>query len=108
MARLPSTPSASAQPFRLKDEAVVLRVKVMAGAGRNQVAGVRAGELAVRIQAPALEGRANRELRRFLARALGLSVSRVEIVSGETSPHKTLRLPGAAAGALRDLVDSQG
>ena len=46
---------------------MLLRVKVLAGASRNQVAGVRAGELALRVQAPALEGRANRELRRFLA-----------------------------------------
>ena len=85
---------------------MLLRVKVLAGASRNQVAGVRAGELALRVQAPALEGRANRELRRFLAAQLGLSASRVEILAGETSSHKNLRLPAAALGALRDLLDS--
>jgi uncharacterized protein (TIGR00251 family) len=99
--------SASDQPFRLTDKGLLLRVKVMAGAGRNQVAGLRAAELAVRIQTPALQGRANRELRRFLADRLGLSASSIEIITGETSPHKTLRLPAAALGALRDLVDPQ-
>jgi len=103
---LSSTGSAPGEPFRLTDKGLLLRVKVLAGAGRSEVAGLRSGELAVRVQAPALEGRANRELRRFLAGRLGLPASRVEILSGESSPHKRLRLPADALGALRDLLDS--
>jgi uncharacterized protein (TIGR00251 family) len=99
--------SSSDRPFRLTNEGLLLRVKVLAGAGRNQLAGVRAAELAVRIQVPALEGRANRELRRFLADRLGLAVSKIEIITGVTSPHKILRLPSAALGVLRDLLDSK-
>jgi len=99
-------PASSTEPFRLTDKGLLLRVKVIAGAGRNQVAGVRAGELALRIQAPALEGRANRELRRYLAGRLGLAASSVQIAAGESSSHKSLRLPADALGALRDLLDS--
>ncbi len=57
-------------PFRLDGDELLLRVKVLPNAGRNQLAGLRGEELLVRLQAQPRKGEANRELLRFLAKSL--------------------------------------
>lgn len=83
-------PVASADP-----EGVILRVRVKPRASKSQVLGVKNGELEVRLAAPPVEGEANRELVRTLARHFGVTRSAISIVSGEASRHKTLRLSGS-------------
>lgn len=54
----------------------------------------RAGRVArVRVAAPPVEGRANDELRRFLARHLGVPKSRVVLEKGDGSRLKTFDVP---------------
>ena len=96
----------SGLPYRLKQGELSLQVKAIANAGCSEVVGVRAGELVVRLQVPALEGRANRELVSLLSRRLGVPRSTVILVSGRTSQHKLLRLPAGAAEALYGLCSS--
>ena len=91
-------------PLRLDGDSLLLRVKVLPNAGRNQLAGLRGEELLVRLQAQPRKGEANRELLRFLARSLGLPRGSFQIVSGQTSGHKLLRLPSAARGLIEPLL----
>jgi len=91
-------------PLRLEGDSLLLRVKVLPNAGRNQLAGLRGEELLVRLQAQPRKGEANRELLRFLARSLGLPRVSLQIVSGQTSGHKLLRLPAAARGLIEPLL----
>ena len=91
------------RPYRAQDGAVSLQVKAIPNAGRSEIVGVRAGELVVKLQVPALEGRANRELVRLLARRLGVARSTVLLVAGRTSQHKRLRVPLETAGVLDEL-----
>jgi len=75
-----------------------IRVKVTPNAKGNEVIGweedPRAGRvLRVRLQAPPVDGKANKALVAFLARELGLSKSRVVLVKGTTSRSKLLELP---------------
>lgn len=91
-------------PWRLDGDSLLLRVKVLPNAGRNQLAGLRGEELLVRLQAQPRKGEANRELLHFLAKSLGLPRGSLQIVSGQTSGHKLLRLPAAARGLLEPLL----
>jgi len=91
-------------PLRLDGDSLLLRVKVLPNAGRNQLAGLRGEELLVRLQAQPRKGEANRELLRFLAKSLGLPRGSLQIVSGQTSGHKLLRLPAAARGLIEPLL----
>jgi len=91
-------------PLHLDGDSLLLRVKVLPNAGRNQLAGLRGEELLVRLQAQPRKGEANRELLRFLARSLGLPRGSLQIVSGQTSGHKLLRLPAAARGLIEPLL----
>lgn len=70
-----------------------LRVKVVPGSSRSEAVGYMAdGTLKIKIQAPPEKGKANAELRSLLAKALDISPRNVEIVSGESSPLKRLRI----------------
>jgi uncharacterized protein (TIGR00251 family) len=91
-------------PFRLDGEHLLLRVKVLPNAGRNQLAGLRGEELTVRLTAQPRKGEANRELLRFLAKSLAVPRSSIRIVAGESSGHKLLRLPAETRGPLEHYL----
>ena len=72
-----------------------LRVKVIPKSSRNEVAGYMAdGTLKVKIAAVPEKGKANIALCRFLAEHFGVPARDVEILSGETSTHKRVRIAG--------------
>jgi uncharacterized protein (TIGR00251 family) len=91
-------------PYTIKNGNLVLKVKAFPKAGKKWVAGVRNGELMVRLQAPALKGQANKELVKLLAKSLGVPGSDIKILSGETSRHKLIGLPLTARPALEDIL----
>ena len=72
---------------------VRLRLRVSAGASRRRVVGVHGGALKLSVQAPPERGKANRAVLSLVAEAFGLAASDVELVAGETSPDKVVRLP---------------
>jgi uncharacterized protein len=71
-----------------------LHLRVTPGATVNRVLSTAEGELQARIAAPAREGKANQELIGFLARSLGVALSRVTMVRGERSRHKVMEIAG--------------
>ena len=71
-----------------------LAVRVIPNARRTELAGERDGELVLRLNAPALEGKANKAAVEFLARHFGIARSRVTLVSGEKTRHKVFELEG--------------
>ncbi len=84
-----------------------LEVKVAPGAARSEVTGVRDDVLYVKIAAPPVRGKANKELIDLLARALGVSRSAISIIKGETSRHKAIEVEGLDRDEiLRRLSDS--
>lgn len=89
------------------DGAITFAVRVVVRAARSGVAGEHEGALRVRIAAPPVEGAANEELVRFLARSLGVSMSAVEITSGHASKNKRVRVRGANRARLLGLLDKE-
>jgi uncharacterized protein len=86
------------------DGAASFSVRVTVRASRNAIEGEWQGALKVRLAAPPVEGRANEALRRLLAEHLNVPLSAVEIVSGERSRTKRLRIRGLTADQIRELV----
>jgi hypothetical protein len=60
------------------------------GARKTEISGVAGGELRVRVAAPPVEGKANKELVSFLAKRLGVSRSFLTIERGETARVKVV------------------
>jgi uncharacterized protein (TIGR00251 family) len=69
-------------------------VWVVPGAARSELAGVTADFLRVRLAARAVEGRANRELCRFLAERLDVRLADVTIASGASGRRKRVLVAG--------------
>ena len=90
--------------YREVSGALVFAVRVVPRASKTAVAGEHDGALKVRIAAPPVEGAANAELMRFLAKQLGVAARAVEIVGGQTSKTKVVRVVGAKAEDLLRLA----
>lgn len=73
---------------------VELRIKAVPRASKNEIQGLHDGALKVRLTTPPVDGKANQALIKFLSKQLAVSKSQIELVQGETSRLKTLRLIG--------------
>jgi uncharacterized protein (TIGR00251 family) len=87
---------------------ITVSVRVHPGASREGVILLPDGSLDVRLRARAVEGQANAGLLALLADRLGLRRREVEIVSGERSRQKRIRLDLASDADLRARLDSLG
>ena len=87
-----------------REGAVVFQTRVQPRASKNEVAGVMEGALKIRLQAPAVEDRANEALREFLAELLKRPKSAVRILSGERSRVKRVEIAGVTAGEVEGLI----
>jgi uncharacterized protein len=87
-----------------RDGAITFTVRVVPRASRSQVLGEHDGALRVRVAAPPVEGAANEELIRTLARALNVPSRAVEITSGHASKVKHVRVQGAERHVLEILA----
>lgn len=74
-------------------------VWVQPRASRTELAGSRDGALRVRIAAPPVDGAANAELVRFLARRLRVPRGNIAIVAGEGSRSKRVVVEGLSPDA---------
>jgi hypothetical protein len=69
-------------------------IKVIPRSSQNKVVGVENGVLKIKLTAPPIEGAANEAVIDFLAKWLGKPKSSIEIVKGEQSRNKLVRLRG--------------
>ena len=86
---------------------IVLRVRVQPGAGRASVTGRHGDALALKVAAPPIGGRANSECLEFVADLLSVRKSQVEIVSGEKSRVKRVRVVDIDPAQARDAIDRE-
>lgn len=79
---------------------VEIRIKVVPGSSRSEIAGPVGDRLKVRVTAPPERGKANRAVVALLREWLG--VKDVQIVAGATRAEKTVRIRG-----LRQIPDDR-
>lgn len=79
---------------------VLLPVRAVPRAAKNEIQGVHGDALKVRLQAPPVEGKANQALIRFLSDALDIPRSQLSIASGETGRNKAVLITGLSKTEL--------
>ncbi len=82
---------------------VIFAVRVQPRASKDEIAGEIAGALKIRLQAPALEGRANEALIEFLAELLKTPKAAVRILNGERSRIKRVEIRGITKQQIERL-----
>jgi uncharacterized protein (TIGR00251 family) len=86
------------------DGGVFLNVHVQPNAKRSRLAGEHDGCLKIAIGKPAVDGRANAELRRFLAGLFGTPQNTIQIRSGVASRRKRVYIDGVSAEKIAEAV----
>jgi uncharacterized protein len=83
-----------------KDGNLTFRVRVVPRASRSEIVGEHEGALRVRLAAPPVDGAANEELIKALAKAFGVSRSAVKITVGLGSRLKNISVTGRTANLV--------
>ena len=83
---------------------IILSVRVVPRASKSQIAGIHEDVLKVRIASPPVDGAANAELLKLLAKHFGTARSAVAIVSGETSKSKRVRIADLTVEAFEEKL----
>jgi uncharacterized protein (TIGR00251 family) len=88
---------ASSSWWSSDDDGITISLRVIPGARRSEVVEHTAERLRIRIAAPAVDGKANEELRRLVAGLFGVRRSAVSVVAGTRSREKRLHIAGVSA-----------
>jgi len=83
------------------DGGTVFTAKIVPGSsGPTRICGLLDGMLKVKVSAAPEKGKANQCLLKFLAMELGVRKNAVDIISGQRSPVKQVRVSGVSADTL--------
>lgn len=85
---------------------LILSVYVQPRASKNQICGILGEELKIRLTSPPVDGAANKMCREFVADFFDVAKSSVDIISGETSRHKRLRIIGNHPGQFSTHISA--
>ena len=78
-----------------------IRVYVIPNAKVDKVVGEYGRAIKIKLQAPAIEGKANAALRRFLAEKLSIPQRAIVLERGERSRDKVIRIEGLSEEEVR-------
>ncbi len=90
--------------FQENSEGVIISVFVLPRSSRCALAGIHDGALKVKLTKPPVDGEANAECCRYMAKLLGLAKSRIAVARGAASRHKALQISGLTAADARERL----
>ena len=79
----------------------ILRVHIIPNAKIDKISGEYNGAIKIKLRAPAVEGKANAALRRFLAKKLSIPKSTIVLERGERSRDKAIHIDELSEGDIR-------
>ena len=85
-------------------EGIQFSAAIQPRASKNEISGEMDGALKIRLTSPPVDGAANKACIKFLAKRLGISVGRVDIVGGLTSKNKIIRIEGMDESAFLQKI----
>ena len=89
--------------FKEQGDGLIFTVRVIQQSSKSEIVGEHDGALKVKIAAPPKGGAANAELIKILAKHFDVAKCLVEILKGQTSKIKQIKIVGARAVNLPDV-----
>jgi len=83
---------------------VVLTIRVVPRASKNELIGLYGDKLKIRLHAPPVKGRANKELISFLSRKLDVPKQQIVLLTGTSSCDKRLAVTGISESDVRSRL----
>lgn len=87
-----------------KDGSITFAIRVVPRASRSQMVGEHDGALKIQLTSPPVDGAANAELIKLLAKKFGVSKSDIEIVAGETSRSKRIKIANLSQLRFEEVI----
>ncbi len=84
---------------------VVLAVRVNPKSSKSKITGIIGEELKITLNAPPIDGKANKELIKLLSKTFSIPKSKITLLSGESSRSKRILLNTLDA---QDVINSLG
>ena len=83
---------------------IVIDVRVIPRSSRSEIVGMHDGALKIRLCSPPVDGAANAELIKLLAKRCGVSRNDVTIVGGETARLKRIKIDNLSQSRLEEVT----
>jgi len=93
--------------FTEKDGNLIFTARVVPRASKSEIVGELDGALKIRIAAPPVDGAANAELIKLLAKTFEVSKSDVEITSGQSSKTKQIKITNKTREKLLAVLQAK-
>lgn len=90
--------------FTEKDGAVLFDVRVVPRSSKSEIVGLHDDTLKIKLSSPPVDGAANAELIKLLAKSFGVAKSDVEIVNGETSKNKRIKIANLSKSKFQEVL----
>jgi uncharacterized protein (TIGR00251 family) len=91
---------------RLNKKGVEINFQVLARSSQSKIVGFHNDAVKVKLNKPPVDGQANAECCRVVAKYFGVSKKRVSVLSGTTSPKKTLLIEGKSVSEVIKMLGS--
>ena len=78
--------------FKIRGNDIIVKVKIVPGSSKNKIARVYNDALKISITASPVEGKANKKCIAYLAKYFDIAKSKIEIISGQTSKNKLIKI----------------
>jgi len=93
--------------YNIESEKVSIRIKAQPAASKNEFCEIYGEDaIKIRIKAPAVEGAANKELVKFLAKSFKVSKSDILFKTGQNSKIKIVEFP--LSDKFKDWIETNG
>lgn len=89
--------------FTEKEGSLIFAVRVLPKSSRNEIVGEMDGALKIKLKSPPVDGAANAELIKILSKNFDVPKSAIEIVKGQTSKSKQIKIKGLKTANLIDI-----
>jgi len=91
--------------FKITGNDIIIKVKIVPGSSKNKVIGAYNDALKISIAAPPVEGKANKKCIAYLAKYFDIAKSKIEIISGQTSRNKLIRIYDISQKEFLDKIE---
>ena len=91
--------------FKITGNDIIVKVKIVPGSSKNKIIGAYNNALKISIAAPPVEGKANKKCIAYLAKYFDVVKSKIEIISGQTSKNKLIKIYNISQKEFLDKLE---
>ena len=91
--------------FKIRGNDIIIKVKIVPGSSKNKIIGAYNDALKISIATPPVEGKANKKCIAYLAKYFDVAKSKIEIISGQTSKNKLIKIYDISPKEFLDKIE---